>query len=177
MPESNMPMGRAARSRSSVEGLIMVAGRRSGALVVSPTVRGTVQTGRRARPAALPAQATPEIKRRRCRSDTAGERGGEPGRHPGEDMGHGEDYRMELFIFPDGTAVEMIVFAQVCTPSQGSSRPTRDGDAGPAEREAKPGVKPTATHVPPPVGQEPGGAAPVSYTHLRAHETRHDLVC
>src|SRR5450756_1227961 len=26
--------------------------------------------------------------------------------------------------------------------------------------------------------REPGaGSAPVSYTHLRAHETRHDLVC
>ena len=110
----------------------MVAGRRNGAPVVSPTVRGTVQTGRGALPAPLSAQATPGIKGRRCRSDTAGERGGEPRRHPGGDMDHGEDYRMELFIFPDGTAVEMIVFAQVCTPSQGSSRPTRDGDAGAA---------------------------------------------
>jgi len=74
-------------------------------------------------------------------------------------MGHGEDHRIELFIFPDGAAVEMIVFTQACTPSQGSSRPTRDRDAGPAEREAKPGVKPTATQAPPPVGQEPRGAA------------------
>ena len=74
-------------------------------------------------------------------------------------MGHGEDYRMELFIFPDGTAVEMIVFAQACTPSQGSSRPTHDRDAGPAEREAQPGVKPTATQAPPPDAQQPGGTA------------------
>ena len=44
MPESNMPMGRAARSRLSVEGLVMVAGRRCGAPVVSLTARGTVQT-------------------------------------------------------------------------------------------------------------------------------------
>ena len=26
-------------------------------------------------------------------------------------------------------------------------------------------------------GDEPQGGEPVSYTHLRAHETRHDLVC
>ena len=74
-------------------------------------------------------------------------------------MGHGEDYRLELFIFPDGCAVEMIVFAQAGTPAQGSSRPTRDGDAGPAEREAQPGVKPTATQAPPPDAQQPGGTA------------------
>jgi hypothetical protein len=74
-------------------------------------------------------------------------------------MGHGEDHRMELFIFPDGSAVEMIVFARAHTPSQGSSRPTRERDAGPAEREAQSGAKPTATHAPPPVGQEPSAAA------------------
>jgi hypothetical protein len=74
-------------------------------------------------------------------------------------MGHSEDYRMELFIFPDGSAVEMIVFAQTSTPSQASSRPTRDRDAGPAQREAQPGVKSTATQAPPPDGQEPGGTA------------------
>ena len=75
-------------------------------------------------------------------------------------MGHSEDERRELFIFPDGSAVEVIVFAPASIPSQTSSRPTRDHDAGPAEREATPGVKPTATQAPPPVaGQEPGGAA------------------
>ena len=74
-------------------------------------------------------------------------------------MGHGEDYRMELFIFPDGSAVEMIVFAQASTPSQASSRPTRDRGAGPAERESQPGVKPTATQAPPPDAQQPGGTA------------------
>src|SRR5450759_3889148 len=126
MPESNMPMGRAARSRSSVEGLVMVAGRRNGAPVVSPTVRGTVQTGRGALPAPLSAQATPGIKRRRCRSDTAGARRGEPGRYPGRDMGHGEDYRLELFIFPDGCAVEMIVFAPAGTTPAMGCLPARD---------------------------------------------------
>ena len=74
-------------------------------------------------------------------------------------MAHDDDYRMELFVFPDGTAVEMIVFAQASTPSPDSSRPTRDRDAGPAEREAQLGAKPTATQAPPPVGQEQGGAA------------------
>jgi hypothetical protein len=74
-------------------------------------------------------------------------------------MDHGEDYRIELFIFPDGSAVEMIVFAQTSTPSQASSRPTRDRDAGPTEREAQLDVKPTATQAPPPVDQEPSGAA------------------
>jgi hypothetical protein len=74
-------------------------------------------------------------------------------------MGSSERQRRELFIFPDGSAVEMIVFAPASIPSQTSSRPTRDRDAGPAEREAMPGVKPTATQAPPPVGQEPGGAA------------------
>ena len=74
-------------------------------------------------------------------------------------MGYGKDERRELFIFPDGSAVEIIVFAPASTPSQASSRKTRDRDAGPAERESQPGVKPTATQAPPPVGQEPGGAA------------------
>jgi hypothetical protein len=74
-------------------------------------------------------------------------------------MGHDEDQRMELFIFPDGTAVEVIVFAQACTSSPASSHPARDRDAGPAERQAQPDVKPTATKAPPPVGQEPRGAA------------------
>ena len=74
-------------------------------------------------------------------------------------MGSSERQRRELFIFPDGSAVEMIVFAPATIPAQTSSRPTRDRDAGPAEREAMPGVKPTATQAPPPVGQEPGGAA------------------
>jgi hypothetical protein len=70
-----------------------------------------------------------------------------------------DDYRMELFIFPDGTAVEMIVFAQACAALPESSRSTRERDAGPAEREAQPVARPTATHAPPPVGQEPRGAA------------------
>jgi hypothetical protein len=76
-------------------------------------------------------------------------------------MAHNDDYRLELFIFPDGTAVEMIVFAQACAPAPDSRRPTHERDVGPteAEREARPGVKPTATHAPPPVGQEPVGAA------------------
>jgi len=74
-------------------------------------------------------------------------------------MDHDEDHRIELFIFPDGTAVEMVVFAPSSSPSQASSRPTRERDTGPAEREAQPDVKPTATQAPPPVGQEPGEAA------------------
>ena len=74
-------------------------------------------------------------------------------------MGNDEDQRMELFIFPDGTAVEVIVFAPASTPSQASSRPTRERDAGPAAREAQTDAKPTATQAPPPVGQEPRGAA------------------
>ncbi len=74
-------------------------------------------------------------------------------------MGHDEDYRMELFIFPDGTAVEMIVFAAACESSPASSRPTRDRNAGSAEQEAQPGAKPTATQAPPPVGHVPVGAA------------------
>ena len=48
-------------------------------------------------------------------------------------MAHDDDYRLELFIFPDGTAVEMIVFAQACTPSPDSCRPPRDRDVGPTE--------------------------------------------
>jgi hypothetical protein len=76
-------------------------------------------------------------------------------------MGHGEDYRLELFIFPDGSAVEMIVFAQASTPSPASSRPARDRDAGPAEHETKPESKPTATQAPPPLGQGLNGPAHV----------------
>ena len=72
-------------------------------------------------------------------------------------MGH-DDERMELFIFPDGSAVEVIVFAPACSPSQASSPPARERDAGPTAREATPEAKPTATQAPPPVGQEPGGA-------------------
>ena len=74
-------------------------------------------------------------------------------------MGRSEDERRELFIFPDGSAVEMIVFAPACTPSPAPSRQTRDREAGPAAREAQPDVKPTATQAPPPTGQEPRGAA------------------
>jgi len=76
-------------------------------------------------------------------------------------MAHDDDYRMELFIFPDGTSVEMIVFAQACTPSPDSCRPSLEHEVGPteAEREPQPGIKPTATHAPPPVGQEPVGVA------------------
>ena len=66
---------------------------------------------------------------------------------------------MELFIFPDGSAVEMIVFMPASPPEQTPSRPARERDAGPAEREAQPDLKPTATQAPPPVGQEPSGAA------------------
>jgi hypothetical protein len=75
-------------------------------------------------------------------------------------VGHDEDYRRELFIFPDGTAVEMIVFAQTCSASPDSSQPPHDcGSPGPAEREAQPGAKPTATQARPPAGHEPDGAA------------------
>lgn len=73
-------------------------------------------------------------------------------------MGQDGDQRLELFIFPDGSAVEIIVFAPPSIPSQASSQPARERDAGPAEREAEAGVKPTATKAPPPVGQEPSGA-------------------
>jgi len=69
---------------------------------------------------------------------------------------------MELFIFPDGSAVEMIVFAPPCAPSPASSRPACECDAGEAQQAAQPGAKPTATQAPqapPPVGQEPDGAA------------------
>jgi hypothetical protein len=74
-------------------------------------------------------------------------------------MGHDEDYRTELFIFPDGTSVEMIVFAQSCAPPGASCRSTCERDTGPAKREAQPDVKPTATQAPPAVGQAPSGAA------------------
>jgi hypothetical protein len=74
-------------------------------------------------------------------------------------MGHDEDYRMELFIFPDGTAVEILVFTAECAPQRSASRPTRERDVGPAERDMQPDVKPTATQAPPPRGQEPRGAA------------------
>ncbi|HEY5388325.1 MAG TPA: hypothetical protein VIL79_10545 [Thermoleophilia bacterium] len=74
-------------------------------------------------------------------------------------MGHDDEHRLELFIFPDGTSVEMIVFAPSCASSPDPSRPTRERDAGPAQRETQPGAKPTATQAPPPVGQRPGGAA------------------
>ena len=66
---------------------------------------------------------------------------------------------MELFIFPDGSAVEMIVFAPACTPSQTSSRPARERDAGSAERKAQSDLKPAARQAPPPDGQELGGLA------------------
>ena len=69
-------------------------------------------------------------------------------------MGHGEDYRMELFIFPDGSAVEMIVFAQASARSPASSPPMCDRETGPAERAVERDFKPTATQAPPPVGPE-----------------------
>ncbi|MCX6372817.1 MAG: hypothetical protein NTX16_06985, partial [Actinobacteria bacterium] len=70
-----------------------------------------------------------------------------------------DDYRMELFIFPDGTAVEMIVFAPAGASSQASALPVRERDAGQVAREARADVTPTATQAPPPLGQEPAGAA------------------
>ena len=83
----------------------------------------------------------------------------DPGGTGAQTWAHDEDHRMELFIFPDGTAVEMIVFAPAGAPSQASALPVRERDAGPAAREAQPDVKPTATRAPPPLGQEQGGAA------------------
>jgi hypothetical protein len=72
-----------------------------------------------------------------------------------------DDERRELFIFPDGTAVEVIVFAPACTRAPDSAPPEGDHAAGPARREARTAARPTATQAPPPIGQEPHGAAHV----------------
>jgi predicted RNA-binding Zn-ribbon protein involved in translation (DUF1610 family) len=69
-------------------------------------------------------------------------------------MGHSENHRMELFVFPDGTAVEMIVFAPEHSASRTPEWARRERDAGPAEREAQPELRPTATQAPPPSGGE-----------------------
>jgi hypothetical protein len=74
-------------------------------------------------------------------------------------MGHSEDQRRELFIFPDGTAVEMIVFTPAETSAQASSGAERERHACAADREVRPAAKPTVTQAPPPLGQEPDGAA------------------
>jgi hypothetical protein len=79
------------------------------------------------------------------------------GRHPGADMSHSEDQRRELFIFPDGTAIEMIVFAEAGDRQHASSPPERGCDA--EGRETQPEAKPTATQAPPPTGRELQGAA------------------
>ena len=101
-------------------------------------------------------------------------------------MGQDEDHRIELFIFPDGSAVEMIVFAPTSTPSQASPQPARARAAGPAERAMQASVKPTATQAPPPVGQEmqgPGHECPLCSSDLaypldweRNRETSWNLV-
>ena len=74
-------------------------------------------------------------------------------------MGHDAHYRLELFVFPDGTSVEMIVFARAPAPSPAPSGQTPERDACQSEREAQPNVKPTATHAPPPAAQKPGVVA------------------
>src|SRR5450759_1987254 len=56
-----------------------------------------------------------------------------------------------------------------CLPSR------RCGTAVPLRCRAQPYLN-TATHISPPVSER-SSVASVSYTHLRAHETRHDLVC
>jgi hypothetical protein len=70
-----------------------------------------------------------------------------------------DDYRLELFVFPDGSAVEMIVFAPASVPTTNASPPASGRTVGPAEREADHDVKPTATKAPPPEGQVLNGAA------------------
>lgn len=49
-----------------------------------------------------------------------------------------DDYRIELFIFPDGTSVEMIVFekSQAARPASTRSAPAQTAEAVPAEDEA-----------------------------------------
>ena len=74
-------------------------------------------------------------------------------------MGQGQNEQRELFIFPDGSTVEVIVFASPGMLAHAPRRTSPDRDAGPAEQEAQPGAKHTATHAPPPVGREPDGAA------------------
>jgi len=76
-------------------------------------------------------------------------------------MDHDENYRMELFIFPDGTAIEMIVFAPEGALPKMSSRPACEHRGGPAERETQPEAKPTATQAPPPAGQQLNGVGHV----------------
>src|SRR5665648_971845 len=63
----------------------------------------------------------------------------------------------------------------------GSGRP-RPGPGSDPGRAGRPGHLAGAERRPrsrPPTGHRrgPSRAGPVSYTHLRAHETRHDLVC
>jgi hypothetical protein len=73
-------------------------------------------------------------------------------------MAH-DDARRELFIFPDGTAVEVIVVAPASTRAPDSAPSAAACAAGPVRREARSDARPTATQAPPPVGQEPHGAA------------------
>lgn len=48
-------------------------------------------------------------------------------------MAQTDDNRMELFIFPDGTAVEIIVFDRARTSERAAARPVRDHATSPSE--------------------------------------------
>jgi hypothetical protein len=80
----------------------------------------------------------------------------QPGEHPATKMSEGEGYKIELFIFPDGTEVEMVVFDREAAPSRLTSEPASPEPAK-AKREART-AKPSAT-PPPPEGPDAGDDA------------------
>ncbi len=70
-------------------------------------------------------------------------------------MSDGDRYKIELFIFPDGTEVEMVVFDREAAPSRLWPEPSGSGESAPVRREAC-CAKPAAAPPPPPSGPDAG---------------------
>ncbi len=70
-------------------------------------------------------------------------------------MSDGDQYKIELFIFPDGTEVEMVVFDRAAAPSRLRPEPACSGESAPVRREAR-CTRPAPAPPPPPEGPDAG---------------------
>jgi hypothetical protein len=70
-------------------------------------------------------------------------------------MSDGDNYKVELFIFPDGTEVEMVVFDRAAAPSRLHPEVVCSGESAPAKREAR-YARSTPAFSPPPPGPDAG---------------------
>ena len=70
-------------------------------------------------------------------------------------MSDGDQYKIELFIFPDGTEVEMVVFDREAAPSRLQPEPACSSAAAPAKRETR-YTRPATAAPPAPEGPDAG---------------------